>query len=68
VKVKRASLAAKGRQAETEALPIGRHRAARGGRDSERPIRWLIALMVLGYDPLAIALTAGVSARPSTAA
>jgi hypothetical protein len=31
--------------------------------DSERAIRWLIALMVLYCDPLAIALTAAASAR-----
>ena len=31
--------------------------------DSERAIRWLIALMVLCRDPLAIALTAAASAR-----
>jgi hypothetical protein len=31
--------------------------------DSERTIRWLIALMVLCCDPLAIALTAAASAR-----
>jgi hypothetical protein len=30
--------------------------------DSERAIRWLIALMVLRCDPLAIALTAAASA------
>ena len=34
------------------------------GADSERAIRWLIALMVLCCDPLAIALTAAASARP----
>jgi hypothetical protein len=31
--------------------------------DSERAIRWPIALMVLCCDPLAIALTAAASAR-----
>lgn len=31
--------------------------------DSERLIRWLIALMVLCCDPLAIALTAAASSR-----
>jgi hypothetical protein len=36
--------------------------------DSERAIRWLIALMVLCCDPLAIALTAAASARRSTTA
>jgi hypothetical protein len=34
--------------------------------DSERAIRWLIALMVLWCDPLAIVLTAAASARRST--
>jgi hypothetical protein len=38
------------------------------GGDDERAIRWLIALMVLCCDPLAIALTAAVSARRSTTA
>jgi hypothetical protein len=33
------------------------------GTDSERAIRWLIALMVLFCDPLAIALTAAASSR-----
>ncbi len=31
--------------------------------DSERAMRWLILLMVLTCDPLAIALTAAASAR-----
>ena len=34
--------------------------------DSERAIRWLIGLMVLCCDPLAIVLTAAASARRST--
>jgi len=34
--------------------------------DSERAIRWLIALTVLTCDPLAIALTAAASSRRST--
>jgi hypothetical protein len=38
------------------------------GGDSESAIRLLIALMVLCCDPLAIALTAAVSARRSTTA
>jgi hypothetical protein len=53
-----------GRQIETEATPI-RYVAelvGAGGGDDERAIRWLIALMVLCCDPLAIALTAAVSA------
>jgi hypothetical protein len=57
LKAERASVAAKGRQAETEAAPI-RHLAELVGAhtDSERAVRWLIALMVLCCDPLAIAL------------
>ena len=54
---------AKRRQVETEAAPI-RYLAEFVGADSdsERAIRWLIALMVLCCDPLAIALTAAASA------
>ena len=64
LKAGRASLSAKGRQIETEAAPI-RYVAELVGvdTDSERAIRWLIALMVLCCDPLAIALTAAASAR-----
>jgi hypothetical protein len=49
---------------EVEAAPI-RYAAelVGGGEDNERAIRWLIALMVLCCDPLAIALTAAVSVR-----
>jgi hypothetical protein len=64
LKAERASVAAKGRQAEAEAAPI-RYVAELVGADtdSERAIRWLIALMVLCCDPLAIALTAAASTR-----
>jgi hypothetical protein len=64
LKEERATVAAKGRQIETEAAPI-RYVAELLGADSdsERAIRWLIALMVLCCDPLAIALTAAASAR-----
>jgi hypothetical protein len=64
LKAERASLAAQGRQIETEAAPI-RYVAELIGADtdSERAIRWLIALIVLCCDPLAIALTAAASAR-----
>ena len=64
LKVERASLTAKSRQIETEAAPI-RYVAELVGADtdSERAIRWLIALMVLYCDPLAIALTTAASAR-----
>jgi hypothetical protein len=41
----------------------GRGQEAGADTDSERAIRWLIALMVLCCDPLAIALTAAASAR-----
>jgi hypothetical protein len=63
LKAERAALGAKGRQIETEAAPI-RYVAELLGADtdSERAIRWLIALMVLTCDPLAIALTAAASA------
>jgi hypothetical protein len=64
LKAERASVAAGGHQIETEAAPI-RYVAELIGTDtdSERAIRWLIALMVLCCDPLAIALTAAASAR-----
>jgi hypothetical protein len=64
LKTERAALGAKGKQIETEAAPI-RYVAVLLGvdTDSERAIRWLIALMVLTCDPLAIALTAAASAR-----
>lgn len=69
LQVEHASVAAKDRQFETEAAPI-RYVAELIGADtdSEPEIRWLIALMVLCCDPLAIALTAAVSARESTTA
>jgi len=64
LQAERASVGAKGRQIETEAALI-RYVAELNGTDadSERAIRWLIALMVLCCDPLAIALTAAASAR-----
>jgi hypothetical protein len=63
LQVERASVAAKGRQIETEAAPI-RYVAELLGTDtdSEKAIRWLIALMVMCCDPLAISLTAAASA------
>jgi hypothetical protein len=70
LKAERASVAARARQAETEAAPI-RYVAELLGvgvdTDSERTIRWLIALMVLCCDPLAIALTAAASAMRAAA-
>jgi hypothetical protein len=64
LKAERAGVAAKGRQIETEAAPI-RYVAELLGVDTdrERAIRWLIALMVLCCDPLAIALTAAAAAQ-----
>jgi hypothetical protein len=66
-KAERASLAAQSRRIETEAAPI-RYVAELIGADTdnERAIRWLIALMVLCSDPLAIAPTGAASARRST--
>jgi hypothetical protein len=64
LQAERPSMAAKGGQIETEAAPI-RHVTELLGieADSERAIRWLIALMVCCCDLLAIALTAAASAR-----
>ncbi len=57
-------MAAQSRNIETEAAPIRYVTELLGvDTDSERAIRWLIALMVLCCDPLAIALTAVASAR-----
>jgi hypothetical protein len=63
LKAERSALGAKGRQIEAEATPI-RYVAELVGADtdSERAIRWLILMMVLCCDPLAIALTAAASA------
>jgi uncharacterized coiled-coil protein SlyX len=64
LQAERAGVAAKGRQIETEAAPIRYVAELLGiGADSEQAIRWLIALMVLCCDPLAVALTAAASAR-----
>ena len=63
LKAERSALGAKGRQIETEAAPI-RYVAELVGADtdSERAVRWLILMMVLCCDPLAIALTTAASA------
>jgi hypothetical protein len=63
LKTERAQVAARGHQQETESAPI-RYVAELVGADtdSERAIRWLIALIILCCDPLAIALTAAASA------
>jgi hypothetical protein len=64
LKTERATVAAQGRRIETEAAPIRYVAELLGaGADSEQAIRWLIALMVLCCDPLAIALTAAASSR-----
>jgi hypothetical protein len=64
IRTERAALGAKGRQIETEAAPIQYVAELLGtNADSERAIRWLILMMVLCCDPLAIALTAAASAR-----
>ncbi len=57
-----ATVTAKGRQMEVESAPI-RYVAELldADTDSERAIRWLIAVMVLCCDPLAIALTASAA-------
>ena len=64
LKVERAALGAKGKQVDIESAPI-RYVAELVGvdTDAERAIRWLIALIVMCCDPLAIALTAAASAR-----
>ncbi len=64
MQAERAGMAARARQMETESTPI-RYVAELVGADadSERAIRWLILLMVLCCDPLAIALTAAASAQ-----
>jgi hypothetical protein len=64
LKAERASVAAQGKRIETEAAPI-RYVAELIGidTDSEKAIRWLIALIVLCCDPLAIALTAAAASR-----
>jgi hypothetical protein len=69
LKLERGRVQARATIAESEAMPL--HYAAEllgMGGDDERAIRLLIALMVLCCDPLAIALTAAVSARRSTTA
>ncbi len=62
LKAERASRAAKARQAETEAAPI-RYVAELVGADtnSEWALRWLLALIMLCFDPPARAHTAAAS-------
>ncbi len=62
LKEERATLKAKGKQIETEAVPIP-YVAQFLGIDADREraqIRWLLTLIVASCDPLAIALTAAV--------
>jgi hypothetical protein len=63
LKAERAALVASGRRIEIDTAPI-RYVAELVGadKDSDWAIRWLIALMVLCCDSLAIALTAAASA------
>jgi hypothetical protein len=57
-------LGAKGKQVESEATPIMYAAEVIGvGADPERAIRWLICLLVLCLDPMAIMLTCAVSAK-----
>jgi hypothetical protein len=69
MQAERAGVVAKARQSETEAAPI-RYVAellGAGSQGDERAIRWLIALMVLCCDPMAIALTAAAGAAAASA-
>jgi hypothetical protein len=64
LKVDRGGVEARARIAESEAMPIMyAAQVLRIGADSERAIRILIAMMVLCLDPMALVLTASVSAR-----
>jgi hypothetical protein len=67
-KVEKAAVEGERRKVEADLGPV-RYLAMLIGADAdaERTIRWLIALMVLCCDPLAIALTAAASARRSGA-
>jgi hypothetical protein len=67
LKVERGRVQARATIAESEAMPLRYTAELLGmGTDDEKAIRWLIALMVLCCDPLAIALTTAVSVRQST--
>jgi hypothetical protein len=63
LKTERATVAAKGKVMASEAMPIQYVAAVFGVTDPETAIRWLIALMVMCCDPLAIALMAAASAQ-----
>jgi hypothetical protein len=63
IKTERATLSGKGRQIEAETAPIRNVAEPIGAEtESERAIRWLLALMMLCCDPSAKALTAAASA------
>ncbi len=62
LKSEQAAIDARGRRIEVEAAPI-MYVAQLIGGTTEQAIRWLILLMVLTCDPLAIALTAAAAAR-----
>jgi hypothetical protein len=64
----RATVAARGVKIETEATPIRYVAAVFGVGDAEQAIRWLILMMTLCCDPLAIALTAAASSRGAAGA
>ena len=57
----RASVAAKSRQAEKDASIRYVAELIGADTDSERAVRWLVALIVLCCDPLAIVLTASAA-------
>jgi len=63
LQTERATVAANGRQAKTEAMPIQYVAAVFGVTDPEVAIRWLVLFMTVACDPLAIALAAAASAR-----
>ncbi len=64
LKVDRGGVEARAAIAESEAAPIMYAAEVIGvGGDPERAIRWLIVLLVLCLDPMALVLTAAVSAR-----
>jgi len=66
LKVDRGGVQAQAVIAESETMPIMFAAEVLGiGVDPERAIRWLIALLVLCLDPMALALTAAISARRS---
>ncbi len=65
-KVEGGSIQVRASIAESKAMPLRYAAELIGvGADSEKVIRWLIDLMVLCCDPLAIALIATASARRS---